>query len=75
MTQTLRRARKIYSLRLSAKEHRLLEAAAAEGQEYMSEYIRRTALRAARETLSEHGTGRGRGGGTTDGVPAPEPLS
>jgi len=40
--------RPTYPLRLAPSERRLLQAAATERQEYLSEYIRRTALEAAR---------------------------
>ena len=46
------RARAGYSLRLSAVERRLLDAAAARRPEYLSDYIRRTLLEAARGETS-----------------------
>ena len=52
MTRVRSRERSVYTLRLAAAERRLLEAAAAERQEYLAEYIRRISLAAARRDLS-----------------------
>jgi len=49
------RERPVYTLRLADAERRRLEAAAAERGEYLAEYIRRTALLAARRDLAEVG--------------------
>jgi uncharacterized protein (DUF1778 family) len=46
------RERPVYTLRLAAGERRVLEAAAAERAEYLAEFIRRTALEAARRALA-----------------------
>jgi uncharacterized protein (DUF1778 family) len=46
------RERPVYTLRLAQAERRLLEAAAAARQEYLAEYIRRTALSAARQDVA-----------------------
>lgn len=46
------RERPVFTLRLAVAERRLLEAAAAERAEYLSEYIRRNSLAAARQDLS-----------------------
>lgn len=45
------RERAVYTLRLGNAERRLLEAAAAQKREYLAEYVRRTALDAARRDL------------------------
>ena len=44
--------RPVFTLRLGLAERRLLEAAAAARAEYVGEYIRRTALEAARRELA-----------------------
>ncbi len=49
------RERPVYTLRLARSERRLLEAAAADRNEYLAEYIRRTALAAARLDLAPTG--------------------
>lgn len=54
------RERKPYSMRLGAAERRLLEAAAAMRQEYLGEYIRRSAVEAARRELAPSNEGRSR---------------
>ena len=46
------RGRPIYTMRLGTPERRVLEAAAAQRGEQLSEYIRRTALNAARRELA-----------------------
>lgn len=46
------RERPVYTIRLATGERRLLEVAAAHRQEYLAEYIRRTALAAARRDVS-----------------------
>jgi uncharacterized protein (DUF1778 family) len=51
--QYVSRGRPIYTLRLGTPERRLLEAAAAQRKEALSEYIRRAALHAARRDLAE----------------------
>lgn len=45
------RERPVYTIRISAAERRLLAAAADQAREYLSEYIRRTSLAAARRDL------------------------
>lgn len=52
MTKVPSRARSIYTLRLAPAERQLLEAAAAERQEYLAEYVRQSALAAARRDVS-----------------------
>ena len=47
--------RSVYTLRLADAERRLLEAAAAMRQEYLAEFIRRTALQAARLEITARG--------------------
>lgn len=47
------RERPVYTLRLAIAERRLLEAAAARQTEHLAEYIRRTALEAARRELAQ----------------------
>ena len=47
------RERPVYTLRLATIERRLLEAAAMQRDEYLAEFIRRTALEAARKNLVE----------------------
>jgi uncharacterized protein (DUF1778 family) len=47
--------RRVYSLRLSRNERRLLETAAAERNEYLAEYLRTRALEAAQCDLGEAG--------------------
>ena len=51
-TQIPSRERAVYTMRLATAERRLLEAAAAHRQEFLSEFIRRTSLTAARQDLS-----------------------
>lgn len=48
-----RLAKGVFTLRLGESQRRLLEAAAAQHREYLAEYIRRTALDAARRDLVE----------------------
>lgn len=47
----LARGRPIYTLRLGTPERRILEAAAAQRGERLSEYLRRVGLEAARRDL------------------------
>ena len=47
------RERPVYTLRLALSERCILEAAAAQHREYLAEFIRRTALEAARRELTE----------------------
>ena len=51
-TQIPSRERAVYTMRLATTERRLLEAAAADRQEYLAQYIRRTSLTAARRDLN-----------------------
>jgi len=46
------KARKTLAIRVSTAERRLLEAAAARGPEYLTTWVRETALEAARRELS-----------------------
>jgi uncharacterized protein (DUF1778 family) len=46
------RERPVFTLRLAQSERRVLEAAAAQRPEHLSEFIRRTALEAARRDLA-----------------------
>ena len=50
------RERPVFTLRLAAAERRILEAAAAQRPEYLSEFIRRSALEAARRDLGRQTT-------------------
>lgn len=51
-----RRARETYPLRLAKPERQLLEAAAAQRGEYLSEYLRRAGIAAARRDLALEAT-------------------
>jgi hypothetical protein len=46
------RQRPVFTMRLAVAERRIIEAAAASRTEYLSEYIRRAALEAARRDLT-----------------------
>jgi uncharacterized protein (DUF1778 family) len=53
MVKPTSRERPIYTLRLARAERRILEAAAAQRDLYLAEFIRLSALEAARRLLSE----------------------
>ena len=46
------RERPVYTMRLATAERQLLQAAAANRQEFLAEYIRRSSLTAARRDLT-----------------------
>jgi uncharacterized protein (DUF1778 family) len=48
----LRDKRRVYGLRLAESEKSVIQAAAANSQEYMAEFIRRVVLEAARRDLN-----------------------
>ncbi len=51
MVKPTSRERPVYSIRLGMAERRLLEAAAVRKDEYLAEFIRRSALLAARHLV------------------------
>ena len=58
------RARGLITVRVSAAERRLLEAASAARPEYLTTYIREVALQAARRDLTIVDAGQESGGST-----------
>lgn len=74
------RERPVYAIRLAVAERRLLEAAAAKGQLYLSEFIRESALENARFVLGlgthrreliEKSAGKGSGDSLGDSTSEP----